>query len=1197
MMGCIQLLLLCSLWSSSILSSMSLNVSKGALGDENILESHIRTCKGIELEVRDCNDRLTEKTLYATNADKEIFDLKRQLRRCKLSCKTAAQAADMQIAALQAQLDSLLKQLGEKATGPAKYVVDILQNYVAIKKLELNIAMETEPSKLAEEKKKGNAVDKQITATEKEILEVKGELQAVNHSLSQKEDLEKQFLEKKKQIEDKINGLQNSKQELLARILSLQLELQETQVRAQAEKMAAEFQIQDLQKLVRMKEERISKLLGRNRYLETKLEDLSAVCDDLQASYDQLLTQINDLSDGNLKKTFEIISLSNEIDSLRSRIASETSESKIKELNKLLQDKINQFNSKKQELQKKDPDADKILTILGKMEEIQRLQGLAKLEKLDQIRTLQQDLLKEINRLSDSSPVKLVLKNMALLSDVNWIQRLISSVSLQSRNQISALQEQLKKKEELLNKTMAELASKEGEVGRLSKRVADLTEELKKLKETLTKLEISSAAQVRDLENQLDKTKQELDKVNKALSSKDAELAKKVKEITKLLEDVRQAKQESEAARQQAAEKINDLNKRLQKSEEEKSEIEAENTKLQQQLEEAKNCTEFQIHYDVLQAEYKVKISNMSNTLARQVLTIQTLSVEVEALKDKLSQSEGKNEEASALRKQLEEKNSELSKVKNELQEQKDYSVDLLKLLESLRKLSRQQEQSIAEYLAEIHRLETEIEGLMAKVSNTGDDSAKLTIEVIALKERLANLEKVKSQVEKEASEKIAALEKDKEEKNKEIKYLKNYNCEDIKKQVEQLRRDLGAKEQEVDNLKKSRDADVRELQKKITELNKDLGLSADKLEEKDAQNAELIKQAADLGEQLKEAAKHENLKQSMQKQIDDLKQQLGGKEKDVSDLKNSIAGLQEQVKNRDKKVAELQDQTAALNEDLVRKQDKLAQAEQDVKNKEATITDLNSKLRKKDQEQDVALKENELLRNQVTEIKHRLEDLQNVSSENDRLKEDLKQTNTKLEELENQRKVPAITVVSPVLDPDTAHRRLYLSDDGQSVRGGDFPRLVLNGPKRYDSALAAVAKTGYDTGRIYWEVQVGTRACFMVGVARKSAQRKGELIYGPQNGYWGILKRKDGRYMALTEPYKPLMMTERPTAIGVLVDFKKKEIAFYSPKSPMPLYTFRNNVFTESLYPYIETCTDQNAEEPSITISKAPSVSWLEAN
>ncbi|XP_017542573.1 COP1-interactive protein 1-like [Pygocentrus nattereri] len=1329
MMGCVQLLLLCSLWSSSILSSMSLTVSQGALGDENILESHIRTCKGIELELRDCNGRLTEKTLYATNADEEIFDLKRQLRQCKLSCKTAAQAADMQIAALQAQLDSLLKQLGEKATGPAKNVVDILQQYVAIKKLELNIAVETEPAKLAalqeklkksieelktltgnlspsdckgggdnnsltaeisklqveidklqsgsggpaqsskinelkrqlreklqqlisagddsskqvveiikqqedfkviqskladllktqeefkalqarlrdltfllsdlkEEKKKGNAVDKEIAATEKEISEVKGQLQAVNHSLSQKEDLEKQFLEKKKQIEDKINGLQNSKQELLARILSLQLELQETQVRAQAEKMAAEFQIQDLQKLVRMKEERISKLLGRNRYLETKLEDLNAVCDDLQASYDQLLTQINDLSDGNLKQTFEIISLSNEIDSIRSQIASETSESKIKELNKLLQDKINQFNSKKQELQKKDPDADKILSILGKMEEIQRLQGLAKLENLDQIRTLQQDLLKEINRLSDSSPVKLVLKNMALLSDVNWIQRLIGSVSLQSRNQISALQEQLKKKEELLNKTMAELASKEGEVGRLSKRVADLTEELKKLKETLTKLEISSAAQVRDLESQLDKTKQELDKVNKALSSKDAELAKKVKEITKLLEDVRQAKLEVEAARQQAAEKINDLNKRLQKSEEEKSEIAAENTKLQQQLEEAKNCTEFQIRYDVLQAKYKEKISNMSNTLARQVLTIQTLSVEVEALKDKLSQSEGKNEEAAALRKQLEEKNSELSKVKNELQEQKVYSADLLKLLESLRKLSRQQEQSIAEYLAEIHRLEAEIEGLMIKVSNTGDDSAKLTIEVIALKEQLANLEKVKSQVEKEASEKIAALEKDIEEKNKEIKYLKNYNCEDIKKQVEQLRRDLGAKEQEVDNLKKSRDADVRELQKKITELNKDLGLSADKLKEKDAENAELIKQAADLGEQLKEAAKRqENVKQSMQKQIDDLKEQLGGKEKDVSDLKNSIAGLQEQVKNRDKKVAELQDQTAALNEDLVRKQDKLTQAEQDVKNKEATITDLNNKLHKKDQEQGVALKENELLRNQVTEIKHRLEELQNVSSENDRLKEELMQTNAKLEELENQGKVPPITVVSPVLDPDTAHRRLYLSDDGQSARGGDFPRLVLNGPKRYDSALAAVAKTGYDTGRIYWEVQVGTRACFVVGVARKSAQRKGELTYGPQNGYWGILKRKDGRYLALTEPYTFLMMTERPTAIGVLVDFSKKEIAFYSPKSPMPLYTFQNNVFTESLYPYIETCTDQYADEPSIAISKAPSISWLQAN
>ncbi|KAL7845098.1 hypothetical protein AOLI_G00232900 [Acnodon oligacanthus] len=1322
MMGCVQLLLFCSLWSSFILSSMGVTVLRRPRESET--ESHIKICKGIELELRVCTDRLTEKTLYATNGDKEIFDLKRQLRQCRLSCKTAAQVADMQIAALQAQLDSLLKQLGEKATGPAKDVLVILQKYVTIKKLELNITMETDPAKLAalqetlkksqeelnklmgslspsnyggggssssliaeisklqveidklqsgsggsaqssqinelkrqleeklqqlisagggsskqvieiirqqeslkviqsklvyllkaqeelktlqtrlrdltfllsdlkEEKKKGHAVDKEIMATEKEILEVKGQLQTVNRTLSQKEDLEKQYLEKKKQTEDKINGLKNSNQELLARILSLQLELQETNIRAQAEKAAAEFQIEDLQKLVRMKEERISKLLGRNQYLETKLEDLIAACDDLQASYNQLQNEINDLSDGNLKKTLEIISLSTEIDTLRSQIASETSESKIEVLKKLLQDKINQFNLKKKELQAKDPDADKILTIVGKMEEIHKLQDVIKLENLDQIRTLQQDLLKEINKLNDSSPVKLVLKNMALLADVNWIQRLISSVTQQSQNQISDLREQLKKKEELLIKKTEELARKEGEVGQLSKEITDLKKELEKLKEKLKKLELSSDAQVRDLQNQLAKSKQELDKVNKALSEKDAELAKKVKEITKLLEDVRQAKLEAEAAHQQAARKIKELNERLQESEEQKAEIKAENKKLQQQLEEAKNCTEFQKAYDALQSKYKDTVSNMSNTLARQVLKIQTLSVEVEALQEKLKKSEGNTE---ALRKQLEEKNSELNIVKKELQEEKAYSAELMKLLNSLRNLVRQQEQSIKEYLDEIGRLEMEIEGLMATVSNTGDENAKLTIEVIALKEQLANLEKVKSQVEKEASEKIAALQKDIEEKKKEIQYLNNYNCEDIKKQVAQLQTDLGAKEQELDNLKKSRDADVRELQKKITELTKDLKLSADHLQKADAQNAELIKQAADLGQQLKEAAKgQENLKQSMQKQIDDLKEKLGGKEKEVSGLKNTIAGLQEQVKNGEKKVAELQNKNAALNEDLVRKQDKLAQAEQDVKNKEATITDLKNELRKKDQEQNDALKENEQLRKQVTEINQRLEDLKMVSSENDRLKEELKQMKAKVEELEELIKVPAITVVSPVLDPDTAHRRLYLSEDGQSARGGDFPRLVLNGPKRFDSALAAVAKTGYNGGRIYWEVQVGTRACFVVGVATKSAQRQGELTYGPKNGYWGILKRKDGRYLALTEPYTFLMMPERPTAIGVLLDFKKKEIAFYSPQVKMPLYTFRDNVFKETLYPYIETCTDQNADEPSIVISKAPSVSWLE--
>ncbi|KAI4903104.1 hypothetical protein NFI96_030520 [Prochilodus magdalenae] len=644
------------------------------------------------------------------------------------------------------------------------------------------------------------------------------------------------------------------------------------------------------------------------------------------------------------------------------------------------------------------------------------------------------------------------------------------------------------------------------------------------------------------------------------------------------------------------------MEEKLQKSETEKSEVDAQNKKLQQDLEEAKKCTKLQKSYDELQAQFSKEVGQLNNSLAGQVLSIQTLSVEVEAIQKKLNKSEGN---AGALKAELQKKKSALEKVTKDLKKSRADSAELMKLMESMRKLSRKQEQSISDYLAEIDRMEKETEALMTKLGARGDEKSQLTIQVIALKAQLANLEKLQEELKQEAEEKTKDLKKYIEERNKEIAYLKKSGCggDQMKNRIAKLEAEVKAKQQELGKLKDSSDAEVNKLQKKITETAQKLDKSGDKLKQKDEQNVELIKRLAGLEEQLRQATSgRDTYKQTAQKQIEDLKKEVKDKEKEVSTLESSNADLKKQLRTHQENIADLKKSNTALKGELDRKQEALTKTQKEVKNKETTIASLKEQLQKKAEEAkeqgkcEGVVEENGRLREQLTEVHARMKKLQEASRENRELKEKLKAANDKVKELENTGSGDArIAVASPELDPDTAHPRLLLSHNGQTVRASEFSRYVPNNPGRYDSALAAVGKTGYITGRHFWEVQVQNRACFVVGMAKESAQRKGVIKYGPSKGYWGILKRKDGRYQVLTDKPIDLLVSDKLTTVGVLVDIGKGEISFYNAKLKTLLYTFSGNTFEERLYPYIETCTDQSKNEPPIVISKPQSILWLE--
>ncbi|XP_066516431.1 uncharacterized protein [Hoplias malabaricus] len=1032
----------------SLISSLSFtgNVSAGVVlkDEEYTVETTFKKlCGGIEVELKDCNERLTTETEYSTKINIELLTLKRQVRQMRLSCIDSAEASSVQITALQTLLDSLLKQLGEKASGPAKHVLTVLQKYITIKRLEMEITttmptskvtelenqlkeaesdmnllsanlsrtecpsgdssqfteindlqeqierllqmntgsetseitelrrqlkeklknleetsgipkqvsdvvrqqeelliMEKRLSKLLksqaeyfaladrlqdqtmlllelkeEQKERGtsNELDQQIASVEREVLDMKEAMEALNITLSQRPALETQLQEKIKLMNDKLLSLKTDQQELVYRILKLQYELQQRKILAQTQKEVAEIQIIDLENRLGLKQELIGDLQFKNRRLERQILELKTDCDNLSVAFNEISDKmeniIKTLPDVNIQNVMDIMLLTINIENIKTRLRTETSQSKIKELEKELQDKINQLTSKRNDLQISDTqNSERILKILDKMEEIQTLQRTVEsFEGLDKISSSQKELMELISKLDETNPVKLVLKHMVKLLEMNWLKNLITSITQQTESQVLVIVKQVQEKEELLKRKTAELTEREGDVQQLSREILVLKEEVKQLKEQINSMRQSFANQLKVVKVKLRETEVELETLIKALNQKNEELATKVNKITELMEELRRIKQEALKKHQETAGKIIDLEERIRQSEEDKLKVKVENRKLQLDLEEAKKCSEVQESYKELQAKFKREVSQLNNSFARQILVIQTMSEEVEALQRKLSTSEGNTD---VLEEQLRNKTADLEKVKKELRLSRADSAELLKLLESMRKLSKQKDQSISEYLAEIDRLEKETEGLMDKLGKRGDEKSQLTIQVISLNEELGKLQRLQEQLKQEAAEKVADLEKSIEEKRTEIIYLQKIECGtgQLKTRVAQLEREMNEKEKELDKVKKFTAEDLRLLEKKIVETSEKLEISGEQLKKTDEQNVELIKKLAALGEQLQKATKgNEEIKQTAEKQIKDLKERLQQSEEDKLKVKVENRKLQLDLEEA-KKCSEVQE-------------------------------------------------------------------------------------------------------------------------------------------------------------------------------------------------------------------------------------------------------------------------------------------------
>ncbi|XP_075769684.1 E3 ubiquitin-protein ligase TRIM11-like isoform X2 [Pelodiscus sinensis] len=154
-------------------------------------------------------------------------------------------------------------------------------------------------------------------------------------------------------------------------------------------------------------------------------------------------------------------------------------------------------------------------------------------------------------------------------------------------------------------------------------------------------------------------------------------------------------------------------------------------------------------------------------------------------------------------------------------------------------------------------------------------------------------------------------------------------------------------------------------------------------------------------------------------------------------------------------------------------------------------------------------------------------------------------------------------------LDPDTAHPKLILSAGRKSVRRGTTRQDLPDNPERFDTCPSVLGAEGFAGGRRYWEVEVGDKTGWTLGVCKESVRRKGKVAASPKNGYWAVVLREEG-YKALTCPGTFLPVSTRPSRVGIFLDYEAGEVSFYNVTDRSHLFTFACT-FSGTLRPYFK--------------------------
>ncbi|XP_045654574.1 putative tripartite motif-containing protein 75 [Ursus americanus] len=175
---------------------------------------------------------------------------------------------------------------------------------------------------------------------------------------------------------------------------------------------------------------------------------------------------------------------------------------------------------------------------------------------------------------------------------------------------------------------------------------------------------------------------------------------------------------------------------------------------------------------------------------------------------------------------------------------------------------------------------------------------------------------------------------------------------------------------------------------------------------------------------------------------------------------------------------------------------------------------------------------------------------------------------------------------VDIILDAETAHPNLIVSEDKKYVTFTKRKQNVPHFPKRFKANTVVLGFPYFYSGRHYWEVEVGDKSEWAVGICKDFLPTKAKRSRLAWQGCWMIQRRED-RCEAVGAVPTLLPLDVNPRGIGIFLDCELGEISFYNRTEKSHIYTF-TDIFTRPLRPYfyigpdskpLRICTETDCE------------------
>ncbi|XP_073675307.1 E3 ubiquitin-protein ligase TRIM35-like [Garra rufa] len=146
------------------------------------------------------------------------------------------------------------------------------------------------------------------------------------------------------------------------------------------------------------------------------------------------------------------------------------------------------------------------------------------------------------------------------------------------------------------------------------------------------------------------------------------------------------------------------------------------------------------------------------------------------------------------------------------------------------------------------------------------------------------------------------------------------------------------------------------------------------------------------------------------------------------------------------------------------------------------------------------------------------------------------------------------------ILDPNTAHSHLVLSDDLTRVKFVWDEQPLPDNPERFDICECVLGSKGFTSGTHSWEVQVKESECWSLGVTTESNQRKGRDFC--DTDAWCVT------YDLYSQLRSGFLIEEELEYVRVDLDYDGGTVSFSDPVTNTHLHTFITS-FTEKIFPF----------------------------